>query len=61
MFDLGVKLLGERHRGLIGKAVSQIGEQKVAEILGGMAVKPPVDPAAYFAKAIQPEERKVAV
>lgn len=61
MFDLGVKLLGERHRGLIGKAVSQIGEQKVAEILGGMAVKPPVDPAAYFAKAIQPEERKVAI
>lgn len=61
MFDLGVKLLGERHRGLIGKAVSQIGEKKVAEILGGMAVKPPVDPAAYFAKAIQPEERKVAI
>lgn len=61
MFDLGVKLLGERHRGLIGKAVSQIGEQKVAEILGGMSVKPPVDPAAYFAKAIQPAERKVAV
>lgn len=61
MFDLGVKLLGARHRGLIGKAVSQLGEKKVAEILGGMAVKPPVDPAAYFAKAIQPEERKVAV
>lgn len=61
MFDLGVKLLGERHRGLIGKAVSQIGEKKVAEILGGMSVKPPVDPAAYFAKAIQPEERKVAI
>lgn len=61
MFDLGVKLLGARHRGLIGKAVSQIGEKKVAEILGGMAVKPPVDPAAYFAKAIQPEERKVAI
>lgn len=61
MFDLGVKLLGERHRGLIGKAVAQVGEKKVAEILGGMAVKPPVDPAAYFAKAIQPEERKVAV
>lgn len=61
MFDLGVKLLGERHRGLIGKAVSQIGEKKVAEILGGMAVKPPVDPASYFAKAIQPEERKVAI
>lgn len=61
MFDLGVKLLGERHRGLIGKAVSQIGEKKVAEILGGMSVKPPVDPVSYFAKAIQPEERKVAV
>lgn len=61
MFDLGVKLLGERHRGLIGKAVSQIGEKKVAEILGAMAVKPPVDPASYFAKATQPEERKVAV
>lgn len=61
MFDLGVKLLGERHRSLIGKAVSQLGEKKVAEILGGMAVKPPVDPASYFAKAIQPEERKLAI
>ena len=61
MFDLGVKLLGERHRGLIGKAVAQLGEKKVAEILGAMAVKPPIDPASYFAKTIQPAERKVAV
>ncbi len=61
MFDLGVKLLGEKGRGLIGKAVSQIGETKVAEILGAMAVKPPVDPVTYFAKATKPEERRVAV
>jgi uncharacterized protein YdaU (DUF1376 family) len=61
MFDLGVTLLGEKSRGLIGKAVSQIGEKKVAEILGAMAVKPPVDPVTYFAKATKPEERKVAV
>lgn len=56
IFDLGIKLLGgsaASSRGLIGKAVSQVGEKRVAEILGSMAVKPPVEPRAFFAKAIQ--------
>lgn len=61
IFDLGVKILGEKSRGLIGKAVSEIGDSKVGEILGSMAAKPPVDPVSYFAKAIKPRERQVAV
>ena len=61
IFDLGVRILGEKHRSLIGKAVAQLGEARVGEILGGMAAKPPVDPVAYFAAATKPKERGVVV
>lgn len=58
IFDLGVSILGESKRGLIGKAVSQIGETKVAEVIAQMAAKPPVgDPSDYFAKATQKPKR----
>jgi uncharacterized protein YdaU (DUF1376 family) len=58
LFDLGVSILGESKRGLIGKAVSQIGETKVAEVIAQMAAKPPVgDPTDYFAKATQKPKR----
>ena len=61
IFDLGVRLLGEKHRSLVGKAVAQLGEARVGEILGGMAAKPPVDPVAYFSAATKPKERGVVV
>lgn len=61
IFDLGVRILGEKHRSLVGKAVAQLGEARVGEILGGMAAKPPVDPVAYFAAATKPKERGVVV
>lgn len=57
IFDLGVHLLGERHRSLIGKAVASLGDQKIGAILGEMAAKPPVDPVSYFAKATQKNEQ----
>lgn len=57
IFDLGVSIMGEKKRSLIGKAISEIGEAKVAEIIGAMAAKPPVDPGAYFAAAVQPKAR----
>jgi uncharacterized protein YdaU (DUF1376 family) len=61
LFDLGVSILGEAKRGLIGKAVSQVGESKVAEVIAQMAAKPPVgDPSDYFAKATQKQKREVA-
>lgn len=59
LFDLGVSILGEKKRSLIGKAISEVGEAKVAEIIGAMAAKPPVDPGAYFAAATQPKARGV--
>lgn len=59
LFDLGVSILGEKKRSLIGKAISEVGEAKVAEIIGAMAAKPPVDPGAYFAAATQPKVRGV--
>jgi uncharacterized protein YdaU (DUF1376 family) len=52
IFELGVSLLGEKKRSLIGRAISQHGERRVGEVLGGMAAKPPVDPVPYFVAAI---------
>lgn len=58
IFSRGVRILGEKNRGLIGKAVKNIGEEKVAEVIGRMMAKPPVgDPVDYFAAATKPEER----
>lgn len=57
IFDLGVSLLGEKHRSLIGKAVSVHGDQKIGAILGEMAARLPIDPVSYFAKATQKNEQ----
>jgi uncharacterized protein YdaU (DUF1376 family) len=57
IFDIGVSLMGEKSRSLIGKAIRDHGEERVAEVIGGMAAKPPVDPKAYFAKMVAPVER----
>jgi uncharacterized protein YdaU (DUF1376 family) len=59
IFDLGVNLMGESKRALIGKAVATVGLPKVSEVLGFMAANTVADPASYFAKATQPKAREV--
>lgn len=61
LFDLGVSVLGERRRSLIGKAVATVGLPKVGEVLAYMAGHTVADPVSYFTKATQPEERKLVV
>jgi uncharacterized protein YdaU (DUF1376 family) len=53
LWDLGISLLGEEARSLIGKAIKRVGEHRVGEVLGQMAVSRPADPKPFFAKATQ--------
>lgn len=53
LWDLGVNLLGTDARSVIGQAIKRVGEPKVGEILGQMAVRPPAEPKAWFIKATQ--------
>lgn len=59
LWDIGVSLLGEGSRSIIGMACKRIGPSRVGEILGTMAAKPPADPKTYFLKATQ--ERGIVV
>jgi uncharacterized protein YdaU (DUF1376 family) len=59
LWDMGLSLLGNDARSVIGQAIKRVGEAKVGEILGSMAAKPPADPKPYFIKATQ--ERGVVV
>jgi len=61
LFDLGVSVLGERKRSLIGKALATVGMPKVGEVLAYLAGHTVADPVSYFTKATQPEERKLVV
>ena len=58
LWNLGVSVLGENSRGLIGAAIGRTCEAKVAEVLAYMATKPMADPRAYFSAATQPEPAK---
>lgn len=53
LWRLGVSILGdgENCRKIIGRACREVGEAKVASVLGGMAVHPPADPIPYFIAA----------
>jgi hypothetical protein len=59
LWDLAVCLLGNDSRSVVGAAIKRVGESKVGEVLGSMAIKPPADPKPYFIKATQ--ERGVVV
>lgn len=59
LWKLAVTLLGDDSRSVVGAAIKRVGESKVGEILGAMAVKPPADPKPYFIKATQ--ERGVVI
>jgi len=58
IFDLGVSLLGEKRRALIGKAVKSVGIPKVSEVLGYLAANTVADPVSYFVKATTPREAR---
>ena len=57
LWDLGVSILGANSRSLIAKAISDVGESQVGEVLGLMATRKMADPRSYFAAAVQPEQR----
>lgn len=57
LWDLGVSVLGEANRGVIGKACKRVGEPKVAEVLGHMAAEPKADPVAWFIAATSERKR----
>lgn len=61
IFDLGKTILGRSSGGLISQAISRVGEAKVGQVLGELALKVTADPKAYFSAATTPKERRVVV
>lgn len=59
LWTLGVSLLGEKSRSVIGAACKRVGETKVAQILGEMATDPKADPKAWFVAATSERKREV--
>jgi hypothetical protein len=53
LWTLGVSVLGANARSLIGGAIKRVGEPKVGEVLGSMALRPPAEPRSYFVAATQ--------
>ena len=57
LWDIGVAVLGESNRAVIGKACKRVGEPRVAEVLGQMAADPKADPVAWFIAATSERKR----
>lgn len=57
LWDLGLSILGAKSRSLLAKAIGDVGEAQVGEILGHMAVRPTADPRSYFVAATKPKQR----
>lgn len=57
LWDMGVAVLGDKARSLIGQAIKRVGEQSVGEALGRLATKPMADPKTFFIKLTTPKER----
>jgi hypothetical protein len=66
LFDLGVSILtshGGKERGarsFLAKYAQQ-DQDRLAEVLGYLAINPKVEPQAYIAAAMQPKKRKVVL
>jgi hypothetical protein len=50
----------EDARTILGKHY-KTDKTKLAQLIGEMAAKPPIDPVAYLQKAMTPQKRKVAL
>jgi uncharacterized protein YdaU (DUF1376 family) len=61
IFDLGKRVLGASAGGLISAAITRKGEERVAEIIAGMAIKSHADPKAYFQAATRVGHDRVVV
>jgi uncharacterized protein YdaU (DUF1376 family) len=59
LWELGVSVLGEKNRALIGKTVKQHGEAEVGKALAATATETPADPKAYFLKCLPQPRRAV--
>lgn len=57
LWDIGVSVLGEPNRSLIGQACKRVGEPRVAEVLGQMAADPKADPKSWFIAATSERKR----
>jgi uncharacterized protein YdaU (DUF1376 family) len=58
LWDIGVSILGDKSRSLIGAACKRVGEAKVAEVLAQMATSTKAEPTAWFIAATTERERK---
>jgi len=56
IWDLGVSIIGEKNRSLLGKLIKEHGEESVSKILAAMSLKPPADPKAYLIAALKNDE-----
>jgi uncharacterized protein YdaU (DUF1376 family) len=57
LWNLGVSILGEKNRSVIGAACKRVGDERVAQVLGEMALEARADPKAWFIAATTPKER----
>lgn len=57
LWDIGVSVLGEPNRSLIGQACKRVGEPRVAEVLAQMAADPKADPKSWFIAATSERKR----
>jgi uncharacterized protein YdaU (DUF1376 family) len=61
LWDLGVSILGDKNRALIGQACKRVGETRVAEVLAQMAADAKADPKAWFVAATSERPARLVV
>lgn len=61
LWDLGVSILGEKSRPVIGAACKRVGEQRVAEVFAQMAADPKADPVAWFVRVTSDRPARLVV
>ena len=61
LWDLGVAILGDKNRAVIGAACKRVGEQRVAEVFAQMAADPKADPKAWFVAATSERPARLVV
>lgn len=61
LWDLGVSILGEKNRAIIGAACKRVGEQRVAEVFAQMAADRKADPVSWFMAATSERKARLVV
>jgi uncharacterized protein YdaU (DUF1376 family) len=61
LWDLGVSMLGEKNRSVIGAACKRVGDTRVAEVLAQMAADRKADPLSWFMAATSERKARLVV